>query len=407
MLEAVVIGAAVRRACHHPSCAPAAGTSGLEIDIALFVDRLDRHHDCDTWLGAHLLRMQCTYRVAGMSDSIIRQARTLSGLTWLRPMKASLFSCEMPSEVLTAEGETEVYLQDLDYGWKVPFVLCGSKRPERPAALKKENITICTEPFHSISPRTAHLFRDSLAYHIRQGAMMDVYDLDGSAASVVKPFVAKGRARYFPYFPEKVSAHVGELALDGRSEAADGCSCGLQEMHCLLRNRGRSRWIVPRLDPDEFFAPGRSTRRHGNTTESTTGRNANLHCTQAFQDFLPSGRFGSIATSQEIGAVFISSIEFGGRLYAGRSSPAYERFQRRTLTSTPRWISVVNPDNALSTHLHTVRPRPGARTLDFAGLRLHHYLDAFGYLKRGFLGTARTNFQSRDDHLARRCPARN
>jgi len=400
-MDVVVVGAASRSV----GCA-GARPPRMELDIALFVDRLDLTHDCDTWLGTHFLRPRCVFRIFEPEEVAV-PARVLSGLSWLRPMKTTLVTCELPANLrprlfaaLETSGRIEARLEDPDFLWRVPFALCASAfRPysvhpsggATAAAAPRvlENVTICTEPIHSVRNDTAHLVQHALEYHSRQGAFLDVYDLDGSAAATVAPFVAAGRARYFPHFPQSLSPHVGTLAAAARREPADGCSCGLQEMHCLMRNRGKSRWVVPRLDPDEFFA-------------RASGRGV-PGCRDAFRDFGAGGRFGSVAVRRELAAVFVGSVEFGGRARGRRASPAFVRYIWRSRRSTPRWTALVNPENALSTHLHSVRPRPGARVLDFSGLKLHHYLEAFGHLERGFIGDARTDHRRHDDRLRRHC----
>merc|ERR1712118_319834 len=139
---------------------------------------------------------------------------------------------------------------------------------------------------------------------------MDIYDLDGSAADVVAPFVAAGKAEYFPRFPAMISAHVGELAAAAKHEPADGRSCAIQELHCLFRHRGRSRWVVPRLDPDEYFVNSNPSSR-------------------VFQDFEQGAWFGDPVLRASLSAVYVASVEFGGPPEAPFSSPPPVRFVHR------------------------------------------------------------------------------
>ena len=240
MIAVHALGAAVHRT--------PAGRRVLE--VAVFFEReyppaRGEGESCGTFLASHWYRPRCH-----VGDAVA-EASVLSGLMWSQPIKSNLFACVLPEEV---RERMVVTLDEEDWEEPLRIELCLLPADLPPPS----GAAVCTEPLHSLHGSRAVV--DLVEHHLDLGFAVDLYDSDGSAEAAFDRFRATGRVAYFPRF---VAAQYGErLGRAERSELdepAAGCSAGMQEIHCLFRHRGRSRWVAPRLDPDEFFfAPWRA-----------------------------------------------------------------------------------------------------------------------------------------------------
>ncbi|CAK0890437.1 unnamed protein product, partial [Prorocentrum cordatum] len=101
------------------------------------------------------------------------------------------------------------------------------------------------------SPEHAELVRQWLEYHRLVGFdRFVVYDLDGSLAEAVAPFVRDGFVIYVPRWPEELSpgacSALHRAAPPGRGEPpwARYCTQTQAEAHCVWSLRGRARWAM-------------------------------------------------------------------------------------------------------------------------------------------------------------------
>ncbi|CAK0859869.1 unnamed protein product [Prorocentrum cordatum] len=317
-------------------------------ETALFFERTDVGTDqqvCESFVGSQWLRLQCS--VSGISvpastlsgvpsASVGARQKVLealalvghsfasffhrhlgkevvtehpscspmSGFGWMKPMKSNLVACVLPRSVqypavvavdlLAAEGS---FLQPL------LIELCGVPGRARGAV-------VCTEPLHGLHGSRA--VADSVEHHLKIGFQVDLYDADGTGEDAFRRWEHTGRLRYFPRF---VRTHLGERLAGAEAAAIHdptaGCSLGFQEIHCLFRHRGRSRWVAPRLDPDEYFyTPRRSNE---------------------------SSVLSALSALEGARHAFIPSFEFGGAPAASRARAVPERFFLHSGIANPRW----------------------------------------------------------------------
>eukprot|EP00929_Paragymnodinium_shiwhaense_P062158 TRINITY_DN31029_c0_g1_i3.p1 TRINITY_DN31029_c0_g1~~TRINITY_DN31029_c0_g1_i3.p1 ORF type:complete len:599 (-),score=65.40 TRINITY_DN31029_c0_g1_i3:383-2179(-) len=263
------------------------------LELALYFERVARELEeaCDSWEGSYWFRLQCTFR--GQTSTYVRDASMLSGLTWMQPRKSNLVSCVVP-EGVEYPFLVEVDRKDDEFEAPLQLELCAL---EEPASIRA---TVCTEPLHSL--KGSRKVSDLVEHHLKLGFHVDLYDSDGSGEHAYDHFRHTGRVKYFPNFVQyQYGSRLGSTEAAGLNEPAAGCSVGMQEMHCLFRNRGRSRWVAPRLDPDEYFYFAKEGK---DDTSVVT----------LFE------RFGDASH------LLLDSLEFGGTTYAEPDAPVVERF---------------------------------------------------------------------------------
>jgi len=339
------------------------------LEMALFFERLDAAGAdvCGTYIGSHWWRLQCS--VGGKTVP----ASVLSGLAWVQPTKSNLVACALPPHGgYPLSVLVDRLAEDGAFSQPMRLELCAL------AGLAPSGAAVCTEPLHSL--RGGRLLPDLVEHHLQLGFRVDLYDSDGSAGPAFERFRRLGPVAHFPRF---VARHFGERLgseeAAGIHEPAAGCSAGMQEIHCLFRHRGRSRWVAPRLDPDEYFHMPSSGRLNRSVIEVLASLEGARH-------------------------VFVPSLEFGGRPAAAEGQHVAERFPLTSGILNPQWIVLSDPANAMSSHMHAVRPRPGThddllRHANGSLLRVNHYLEMFGPRFVPFIHASRQQYRSRDRSL--------
>lgn len=342
------------------------------LEMALYFERLGQRDPsaCGTYFGSHWWRLQCTF-----DGATTVQASVLSGLAWIQPIKSNLVSCVVP------EGTTYPFsvvvnglAEDWTFAQPLHLSLC-----RLPSSGSPQGAAVCTEPFHNL--HEGRVVPDLVEHHLRLGFHVDIYDSDGTGAQAYERFRGTGRVAYFPRF---VRAQFGEglagveAAFIG--EPAEGCSAGMQEIHCLFRHRGRTRWVAPRLDPDEYFHSAARGTRNTSVTELL----AHLE--------------------DRVRHVFVPTLEFGGPPAAAKGEHVVARFPLCSGIVVPKWMVLSDPTDAMSSHGHSVRPRPwtsdeAMHHVNGSLLRINHYLEMFGPRFVPYIHPSRQQYRVRDRSL--------
>lgn len=249
----------------------------------------------------------------------------------------------------------------------------------------------CSAPMWLRSPAQAHLVREWLAYHRRVGFdRFVVYDLDGSVAEAVEPFVREGFVIYVDRWPGRLSPgaceHLHKAAdVPGRKEQPwmRYCTQTQAEQHCVWNLRGHARWAVL-LHSFDAYASSVSGLVDG--LAPLLRRLEPLRASAATFGLLRYD-FGGHPRGGWLGWPYPPTTQrFTWRQRAPAVVSPLSSQQRGGLDAIGASAEdhagavLVNPINAWSVYTHWARGRPGSVHLTMPPelLRVNHYVDIMG-----------------------------
>eukprot|EP00928_Gymnodinium_smaydae_P017687 TRINITY_DN16768_c0_g2_i2.p1 TRINITY_DN16768_c0_g2~~TRINITY_DN16768_c0_g2_i2.p1 ORF type:complete len:830 (+),score=100.44 TRINITY_DN16768_c0_g2_i2:27-2492(+) len=271
----------------------------------------------------------------------------------------------------------------LSYSWRWGGSLAGAW------GRSQWGVVGCSAPMWLAQPeKHGDLVRQWLAYHQLIGFdRFVVYDLDGSLAEAVEPFVQNGFVEYIDRWPERLSPGACGALLSAtepatgatanpRDEAARYyCTQTQAEAHCVWNMRGRADWAMLLHSFDAYAGAGDGFR-HG--VRPLLKR---LEPLRAEAAVLAVQRldFGGQATSAD---AVVSRFVWRQRaplILRGRIRGALDTQTGAQAHDHPGAV-LVNPWNTWSLLTHWGRGRPGTihLTLSSDVLRLNHYVDILG-----------------------------
>ena len=117
----------------------------------------------------------------------------------------------------------------------------------------RKRLVGCTKPLWDavdLAKSQPYMFQDWMNYHLELGVdHLQIYDLDGSFAGPLRPFMEAGTATHVPNFADRFDEALGEWS----DTVSHFCLEPHAQDHCIWSWRGRADWVVAIESPDVFL----------------------------------------------------------------------------------------------------------------------------------------------------------
>lgn len=335
---------------------------------------------CKSLSRAALLAWRCDFHKAG-ARSI---AASTDGTASSHYGTELVIHCPLPpahalgvTRATRAFGVSLAASSEPSWGVEHVRVCVHTRRPPR------WRVVGCSSPLWLSRPADGGLVRQWLAYHRVIGFdHFFVYDLDGTLAVAVRPFVEAGFVTYVSRWPKRLSPTCSAVVTQNPSGLERYCTQTQAEAHCIWHARGLARWALLVHSFDAYISaaapPGVLA---AGIVPVLAGLEPARSSIAAFTIFRYDFSCGPGCSDGDLDLLAIERFRWRQRVPQLLRGAVQTHFDMvRDSPFDHGGAVLVNPDNVIALLTHWARGRSGTihAALPPEVLRLNHYVEILG-----------------------------